>query len=543
MTNRDDQYLEGLHLNERNHRFISAGLISLMMASAGLTIAHFGEQMSTNWNWGYLPLVGFLISLERFYSHRVLKKQSLLSREWIVLVSTQWVVNFIVIKIIVSLSNGLDYLLVEIPLWQRSFLEIFFSPDYLIAIIFALAVWFIVGMMTEQLEEMGMNAALINREVISSSAQNQPPPRQRLMTTVFAVGAGLMFLTAIARVDTRALFANESGIIRQLSPLEGGGAGALLYFSLGIVLLSQARYITLNTRWFLQNIPVNRSISVNWIIYCIGFLFLIGLVVSVLPTNYSLGLLSVIGYLIDILMGIVILIFTIILAIFGFLVSLPFLLLGFDEPSNMPEFAIQPPVATPPPPVVSESTPFPWLDLLKSVLFWGIFLSVIGYSIVHYLRQHQDVLNMLRKVPGWRIASAIWTWITGLFRGLNRRVSHVIQSGRERFRPQIDSTRIPGVGRFLRLRNLSPRQKVFFYYQALLRRGNETGLPRIEAQTPNEYAIRLERSLPTVSDEITSITEAFSEARYSQHKVEIEDANTVKKYWERIRQVFRGRRG
>jgi len=70
-----------------------------------------------------------------------------------------------------------------------------------------------------------------------------------------------------------------------------------------MTLLSQARYITLNTRWYLQKVPVSRSIAGNWALYSVSFLVLIVLVVSVLPTNYSLGLLSVLGYLLDIIRG------------------------------------------------------------------------------------------------------------------------------------------------------------------------------------------------------------------------------------------------
>jgi hypothetical protein len=543
MMNKEDQYIEASRLNERTHRFISAALVSLMMASAGLTVAQFGHQMVPYWNGGYLAVIGFLIALERFYSHRMLKKLSIFTREWIVLISTQWVVNFIVIKLIVTLSKGWDVLLDEIPLWQRSFGESFFTSDFLIAIIFAFSVWILVGIITELLDEMGLDAALIAREVMVSVGQEQAPPRQRLMATVFAVGGVLMFLTAAARVDTRALFANESGVLRQLSPLEGGGGGTLLYFLLVFVLLSQARYITLNTRWFLQGVPVSRSIAANWAIYSIGFLILLALIVSVLPTSYSLGLLSVLGYLIDIIMGLIILIFGLILTIVGLLAALPFLLFGLDKPANLPTYMVRPPVETPPPPMITESTPLPWLDLLKSILFWSVFLTVIGYSIAQYLRQHEEILDGLRKIPGWKIVAALWHWISGLFGGLNRRFAGVIEAGRTRLRSQRDSAYARGFSRFTSLRRLSPRQKVLFYYHALLRRGDETGLPRKRSQTPEEYSAVLERSLPTVENEITSLTDAFSEARYSRHLIEPDDANHVRTYWEQIRRVFRGRRG
>ena len=543
MINQNTSYAEGSRFNERAHRLISAVLVSLMMASAGITVAQFGHQIVPGWDGWYLAVIGLLISLERFYSHRTLKKLTSFSREWFVLISTQWVVNLIVIKLIVTLSSGFNTLMSEIPRWEQSFADAFFESSYIVAIMFAMLVWIFVGIITELLEAMGLNSALIAREVIASVAQEQGPPRQRLMATVFAIGGGLMFITAMGRVDSRALFANEPGVLQtDLSPLAAGGAGTLLYFLFGLALLSQAQYITLNTRWFLQGVPVSRSITASWAIYSIGFLIIILLVVSILPTNYSLGLLSVLGYLIDIVLGIFILLAGIIMAIISFIVSLPFLLFGLGKPVTLPAISTPVPVATPPP-FVAQSTPLPWVDLLKSLLFWGVFLGVIGYSVAQYLRQHEEILASLRKIPGWKLLVGFWSWITGLFKGFNQRVSHVIKTGRARLRPQGDTINIRGFSRFTRLRNLTPRQKVFFYYHALLRRGEETKLPRQSSQTPEEYAETLERSLPMVEDEIASLTESFNKARYSDQPIETKMAGIVRSYWEKIRQVFRGRRG
>jgi hypothetical protein len=543
MMEKNAKYIEGSRFNERTQRFISAALVSLMMAAAGLTIAQFGHQIFPEWNGWYLPIIAIFIAIERFYSHRIIKKQAVLSREWAVRTSTQWIVNLIVLKLIVTLSNGFDTLIAEIPQWQKSFAETFFNAEYIVSVIFIVLVWIIVGAITEQLDGLGLDSALVNREVMSSLVQDQAPPRQRLMATVFAIGGALMFLTAAGRVDTRALFANEGNVLRQLSPLEGGGAGTLLYFLFGFVLLSQAQFITLNTRWFLQGVPVSRSIAVNWAIYAICFLGLLVFIVSVLPTNYSLGLLSVIGYLIDLILGILIFLMSVILTIVGFLISLPFMLFGLETPVDTPSFAAPPPIETPNPVAIAEGTPFPWLDLIKSMFFWGIFLIIIGYSIVQYLRQHEEILIALRKIPGWKLLSFFWDWISGIFKGLNRGITNVIQTGRSRLRSQQSGGQIMGFRRLKSLRRLSTRQKVFFYYHALLRRGNETGLSRIKSQTPEEYATALEKSLPTVEEEIGLLTDAFSEARYSQHAVQDDDVRHIKNYWEQIRRVFRGKRG
>ena len=91
------KYVEGDRFNERTHRFISATLVSLMMAAAGLTITRFGHQVFPEWNGWYLPIVGLLMAVERFYSHRITKKQAVFSREWVVRTSSQWIVNLIIL--------------------------------------------------------------------------------------------------------------------------------------------------------------------------------------------------------------------------------------------------------------------------------------------------------------------------------------------------------------------------------------------------------------------------------------------------------------
>jgi len=541
---RDDNQLVISRFNESQHRLISAVLLGLMMASAGLTFAQVGHIIMPTWNGVYLVVIGFLIALERFYTMRAVKKMTVMGREWVVAVSTQWVINLIVIKLMVSLSAGLGALLAEIPLWQRSFAQVFFSSEFLVAVGFAILVWMFSGIMVAQLDEMGLDTALIERDAMTSVVRDQAPPRQRLMATLFGIGAVLMFFTAMARLDVRAFFMAESVSFRHnLSPLDAGGAGTLLYFLFALCLLSQGNYITLNTRWFLQRLPVSRNMASRWAIYSITFLLLIVVIASVLPTSYSLGLLSVLGYLIDIVISILMTIIGFFYLLISLLISLPFLLFQREPPVELPQAPPPEILATPPPNLAEPGVPVPWLDLLKSVIFWAIFLVVVGYSINQYLRQHQEILAALRKFPGWKLIAGIWNWFRSLFVNLQRGVGKAIEAGRSRLRSSGDPVKFSGLNRILGLRRLSPRQKVYFYYHALLRRGNETGLPRDLSQTPDEYAQVVERSLPTVEGEVEALTESFSEARYSRHAIAEQDASIVKTYWEQIRRVFRGRRG
>jgi hypothetical protein len=86
---------------------------------------------------------------------------------------------------------------------------------------------------------------------------------------------------------------------------------------------------------------------------------------------------------------------------------------------------------------------------------------------------------------------------------------------------------------------LTPRDRVQYFYLAMVRRGGQRGMPRKPSQTPREYAATLENQLPEVDDEIHSLTDAFLEARYSRHDVTPEQASLVQRIWDRIKATLR----
>jgi len=183
-----------------------------------------------------------------------------------------------------------------------------------------------------------------------------------------------------------------------------------------------------------------------------------------------------------------------------------------------------------------------WLEALKSLAFWAVFLVILVFSITQYLRQHEEVLQALRKIPGMAFLAQVWKWLQKMFLGVKIGISNAVEAGRERLRArQAIAFDIVGGG-FLNLRRLDPRQKVYFYYLALLRRSGETGLPRRPSQTPIEFAASLEAALPAADQDIDSLTGAFVEARYTRKPVEPERANLVKATWERIRKALRGKK-
>jgi hypothetical protein len=75
----------------------------------------------------------------------------------------------------------------------------------------------------------------------------------------------------------------------------------------------------------------------------------------------------------------------------------------------------------------------------------------------------------------------------------------------------------------------------------MIRRSGEQGIPRQPSQTPAEYALALEKELPEANDDISSITDAFIQARYSKSEVDSGKAEHAKTLWGRIRNALQNR--
>ena len=89
--------------------------------------------------------------------------------------------------------------------------------------------------------------------------------------------------------------------------------------------------------------------------------------------------------------------------------------------------------------------------------------------------------------------------------------------------------------RFFRLGALLPRERILYYYLSILRRAERQGFPRQRAQTPHEYHVTLSPHLPQARQEMDLLTQAFVEARYSQHVIEPGQARRVRVDWQRVK--------
>jgi hypothetical protein len=358
---------------------------------------------------------------------------------------------------------------------------------------------------------------------------------------VFGLGFILVILTALMRVNFRMVFQGESIGSLGLQPLPYLASGAwnvLLYFLLGLALVSMSQLARLNARWHFQKIEVAPKLASRWAIYSISFILLLSVGASLLPTNYSLGFLSVIAYLLQLIWSVVYFIFGFLFSILIFIISQIAYFLGIQpietKPSPPLDFAV-PEVPTQMAPNGSD----PWLDLVKSLLFWIVFIGITVFSLYQFVRQHDGILNTLMGIPGGSRLVKVWQWLLGLFKGFNHRISIIFSSNIERIRSRGKRQASPDLRRVLRIRSLTPRKRIYYFFFAMLRRGGTRGLTRGDSQTPYEYAQTLEQAIPDVGEEVVHLTDAFVEARYSRKDISEKRVGIVKRNWGRIRGALR----
>lgn len=539
MANPADRFSLDARFGENASRLVSYLLVAGMMACAALTIVNLVMRITPASPPWYLGLVVFLAALERLYTYRSYSRISLFTREWLMATLSQWVVILLALRLIIGLSRGVSVFLADLSLLAQNFFGYVFVTEFFFSLLVVVVVWVVSGNFAAMLDEMGLDATLLREEIPATQVEQQPV-RERMISLIFSVGTLLIVLTAMVRFDLRAFFGEQTRVVfTEIASLQGGGASTLMYFMLAIALLSQSQFLNLHARWSLQRVPVNRQMAGRWAFYSVVFLALLAAFASLLPTSYSLGLLATLGYLLD-LVGYGLFYFAqFLLTVLVFLISLPFLLFGRASPVETPSEIISPPEI---PALVAAGNDVNWLEALKSAIFWVIFLGVVGFSLWQYLRQHQGLIDGLRKLPGWTFFARAWDWLRSLLGGVKAGLVRVAQAGTQRWRARRAGALDVFEGGFLNLRRLDPRQRVFFFYQAFLRRSGETGLPRSLSQTPSEFATSLDRALPEAEPDIDTLTAAFVEARYAPRPVEPERVERVRQVWEHLRKVFQGKK-
>ncbi len=530
--------------NARVFRIISYVLVFLMTLCVIIAASGLIHNAVPSWPSDVMAGVMLLVAIDRIYTYPRFKSLLVLSGEWLLTLGAQWIVFVIFIRLLLSYVKGLEAFVTDMQLFTHGYLENFLSPEFLVTLFLAMLAWFLPARFLELLDEIGLDQTIALHEATIPVERGEAPPHQRLVGLIFNLGIILVLLTALASINLRAVLSNTAGAsLVDPKRFSGGEAGVLLYFLFGLGLLAQSRLMSLQTRWNIQRIPVSsNNLGKQWGFYSLVFLFLLVLIVSLLPTGDSLGIFSLLGTLLNFLFVVFLFIGRLIILLFTILLSLPFLLLG-----KRPLFTgtLPTPLQMPAPPVETISPPAPnaaWI-LIRSILLWGSLILIIVFSFAQFIRQHDNLKETLRKSPFVNWLIFVWEWLRRNAGRTRDGLSRVLAEGWQSIVTRLERRRLFSPAGWISLRSLDPRRRIYFFYLAMLRRSDQQGLRRRPSQTPSEYATTLEKSLPSASEDIDSITEAFVEARYSSHAVDTRKADLVKAIWERIRQALQNKVG
>ena len=266
-------------------------IVSGMLTCAAIGLVQVAQQVAPRWNASFVPVLVFFIALESAYMTRYLRYHKP-PVPWYALRAAEALVLFLMIRSLLGLLRGPQP---DQPVNSFS--------GYVDGELFALAVilglfWMASWLMTENLLNLETIDPTLDRELIKDMAEAQANSRQSLISLILIIGGVLTFFAALIRIYLRTN--NQTGLAAQY-----GLWHVVIYFLLGLLLLGRMRLSLLRAGWVWERIPMTGRVGGRWITYTLLMLVAAVIVAIVLPTQYSLGLLGTLGYLLSGLIQIV----------------------------------------------------------------------------------------------------------------------------------------------------------------------------------------------------------------------------------------------
>ena len=380
--------------------------------------------------------------------------------------------------------------------------------------------WFISATLAGRFAALEPDERLIRLEQEGSVQIDRTFTRDEIVNAVLGLAMVVVVFTTLVRVIT-------GGAV-------GGVWRIVLCFALVLGLLSQSRLALLRLIWARERVDAKPGLSRRWAALTAVFLGALAVLVLPLSTGYARDLLRVLNLAISVaIYALSVLSWLLIGAVAGLVAAL----MSLFSPGGAPVDARPPPTFQNREIVDVAAAPPDLRPLFFAVLAIGA-LYFAGRRVWTYRREIAAWLSRARL--GARLVEAA-RWIAAWIRGAQKSIRTALESARGG--PAL-ADRLPHLSPGLRSAGrLSPRERVLFYYRALLRRAAEGGLPRSPGQTPGEYAARIRPGIdPEAVPPIDALTDAYETARYSRQDVGIDDAAHARTWWERARDALRRRR-
>jgi hypothetical protein len=511
---------------------VRPAIIAAMLACLIAPLVQFIQWLYTGWDGTYVLFFYFFAGLEGILSERALQKRGINGYGYLISRGAELVILLILLKLASYIPLGFEQFWADALLWSSDLNLFLTDADLLLGFLF-IPMW-----------ASALYVGRVVRELDVEERDPGPPPdktstdyymwltrpkslrdRQRVLGWLgeMFVWGGIVMLLA-----STAIHFFVSSVWTLLIP-------TMLYFVLGIALLSQGRFSILHASWQVQEVPVQRGIGRRWLLWTLLFFLGVSIVALLLPRQPFMGpvqaLVGLLLLLINLISQILFLLFLLLLLP----LSLLFPNIERPERPDLPVAPILPPAET----MTGGGSP-PWLQILVSILFWVVVLAIVGYALVRFLR------DRIGSVPEAERARVWWGRLLAWLQSLWQRWwtwSREVQARREQRRAarQEDRQARAGRRRFFFPGRLPPRELIRYFYLSVAGRAAQAGRSRRPGETPYEYQRSLDERFDDLEPDLTGLTDAFVTARYSPHPLAKEDAEGVKPLWQRVRAALRRR--
>ena len=516
--------IQSLRLNERWTTLAAHSVLILMMTCVSFGFVRFGEFFFSGWNSaGVVGLCIFTI-LEAVLTSRV----DVPSANKLIYRASEWIVLILLVKVFTDIRSGWLYFTHNMLQWSRDFILTFFSPALILNLGLMASIWIATTLFLSNLRD-------LERDELILADIGFPADRGAvhldILNRFLTLGLVLVIFAGIMRQNPFGLFEHPRASVGDISFLFG-------YFLLGLVLLSLTNFAAKRSNWISEKAAIRQNLAAPWILYSIIFIAGLTFIVTLLPTRYSLGLLDLLAYLLNFLGYVFQLIAGIVIFIMVSLINIVSLIFNSSNAkpyssyntANLDQLLQNPPVKFNPP---------SWWEFAKSLVFWIVLAVILVYAFSQYLQRNKALAEMLARYPLTKWLVNFMKWLGKNFRHASQNVQSAIRSGVGLLRARRKRRGRGQMSNLIHLRRLTARQRILFFYHALIRRADETGLRRRPWMTPSEYAHVLENELAQQGNDIAVITGAFTEARYTRHEIGESLAREVKSVWDRIRAYLR----
>jgi hypothetical protein len=495
-------------------------LLTATITCLSISLVNLVKSFSPSWGSPFFLVGLILVTLEAIYSYQNLKKRGRIKDNKFRYRLAEWCTIVILLKILTYANKPWEITLADIKSCAAEPLNII-DMEFSVFVFLAFLVWSATTNIMKTFGDLFDHYRLKSRAI---------DPFTSLTNRFYCGGVLIVFISGAA------YWISSSGL-GALTDFDRTYVSAvffnvMIYFILGLILLSQTQLNIHLTGWKFQKVEVSDNVVKNWAGYGMIVLFAVGAVVYFLPTSYTTGFLSsvklVLQYGLKVFLILSHLIWAIILIpLKWFLALFPLENRAYQKtPEDRHMLSGEIDISAP------DS------DVIYSFIFWLVILSIVLYLLKIYFKDHPELLQWIRKV---RVRYSWIEWIAKLWKWLKRGAHEFIEMIPRPvilYTKETDKKVVLKQRRF-RLGKMTARQRIIYYYLQTLKSAEKAGFKRRNSQTPAELAPQLAEIIPDMNEEIDVLTAIFVRARYSRDNYRDNEVFIIKRIWKYVRSELR----